>query len=80
MALTVCRSSHNIQEELIHLQRFQWLHEKKGRSWESQPGIQVEETYWPFKSGQCCVPRVFNGDRKRLRKTPLYMLFSIALQ
>lgn len=58
------------------LQRFQWLHENKGRSWESQPAIRVEKTRWPFKSGQCCVPRVFNGDRKGLRKTPLYMLFS----
>lgn len=58
------------------LQRFQWLHENKGRSWESQPGTRVEKTRWPFKSGQRCVPRVFNGDRKGLRKTPLYMLFS----
>lgn len=55
------------------LQRFQWLHENKGRGWDSG-----WEESWPFKHGQCCVPRVFNGDRKGRRKNPLYMLFSIA--
>lgn len=60
------------------LQRFQWLQENKGRSWESQPGTPPARTRWPFKSGQRCVPRVFNGGRERLRKTLLYMLFSIA--
>lgn len=73
VALTVCRGSHTIQEELIYFKDSSGCMKIKGGA-----GTQVEKTRWPFKHGQCCVARVFNGDRKGRRKTPLYMLFSIA--
>lgn len=73
VALTVCRLSHTIQDELVYFKDSSGCVKIKGGA-----GTQVEKTRWPFKSGQCCVPRVFNRDRKGLRKTPLYMLSSIA--
>lgn len=74
VALAVCRGPHT------PFRRNRFTSKIPVAAWKIKggAGTQVGKTLWPFKSGQCCVPRVFNGDGKGLRKTLLYMVFSIA--